>query len=338
MRLPMARLLDRVYGRVLGRVFGLLELLGRFGTQGLAASIVVGLALPWLAATMRPLLPLCILTFIVLTIARADADRLRAAIRRPGPLAAAALWLLVAPAATTAGLVALIGREGLDPGFLLGLALLGAAPPIMSGPAVASLIGIEPTLILGATLVTTFLSPLTSPIIADAVAGAAVPLDRTALALRLAAFLGLGTGLALAWRRIVGGQRIRARGRAIDGAGVVLYGLFAIAAMDGVPSAVAAMPGRAAAGLGLALAVSAITAAASVLVLRFVDAPDRLVLGYGAGQRNLGMLVAALGSSVPASTYLFFALAQIPIYLVPSLVRAFAPAAARAAPAQSPPP
>ena len=329
----MARLFDRV--------LDLLALIGRFGTQGLAASIFVGLALPWLAAAARPVLPVCILCFIVLTIARADEGRLRAAIRRPGPLAAAVAWLVVAPAAATSAIIALIGRDGLDPGFLLGLALIGAAPPIMSGPAVAALIGIEPTLILGATLTATFLSPLTAPVIADAVAGAAVPLDGGALALRLAVFLGLGTALALAWRRIVGPARIRARGRAIDGAGVVLYGLFAIAAMDGVPAAVIATPGRVATCLGLVFAVSGLATAASFIALRFLAPADRLVFGYGAGQRNLGMLVAALGAAVPDSTFLFFALAQFPIYFVPSLVRAFAPAPAmpdaRAAPIVSPP-
>jgi bile acid:Na+ symporter, BASS family len=322
MRAAMARPFDRLFDRILD----LLALIGRFGTQGLAASILVGLALPWLAAAARPVLPLCILSFIVLTIARADAARLRAALRRPGPLACAMLWLIAAPAATTAGIVWLIGRGNLDPGFVLGLALLGAAPPIMSGPAVASLIGIEPTLILGATLATTFLSPLTAPLVADAVAGAAVPLDQGALALRLAIFLGLGAALALIWRRVVGEARIRARGRAIDGAGVVLYGIFAIAAMDGVLAAAVATPGRVAACLALVFAVSGLAAAASLLVLRFLAPADRLVFGYGAGQRNMGMLVAALGAATPPSTYLFFALAQVPIYFVPSLVRLLAPA------------
>jgi bile acid:Na+ symporter, BASS family len=308
----------------MARLLDCLALIGRFGTHGLAASIFVGLALPWVAAAMRPVLPACILAFIVLTLARADTARLRAALRRPLPLAAIVVWLVAAPALATTGLIALVGRETLDPGFVLGLAIIGAAPPILSGPAVAAIIGLEPTLILAGTLCATFLSPLTAPVVADLVAGAAVPLDRGALALRLVLFLGVGTALAVLWRRVVGFERIRARGRAIDGAGVVLYGLFAIAAMDGVLAAVVATPGRVATCLGLVFAVSGAAAAASVAVLRFLPPGDRLVLGYAAGQRNMGMLVAALGPAVPGTTFLFFALAQFPIYLVPSLVRVLA--------------
>ncbi len=48
------------------------------------------------------------------------------------------------------------------------------------------------------------------------------------------------------------------------------------------------------------------------------------MVGYGAGQRNMGMIVAALGAGVPPSTFLFFALAQFPIYLMPWILSSFA--------------
>jgi BASS family bile acid:Na+ symporter len=38
----------------------------------------------------------------------------------------------------------------------------------------------------------------------------------------------------------------------------------------------------------------------------------------------MGMIVAALGAGVPPSTFLFFALAQFPIYLMPWLLRGLA--------------
>lgn len=48
------------------------------------------------------------------------------------------------------------------------------------------------------------------------------------------------------------------------------------------------------------------------------------MIGYGSGQRNMGLLVAALGAGVPPTTFLFFALAQFPIYLLPWLLRGVA--------------
>ena len=97
--------------------------------------------------------------------------------------------------------LSVVGRESLDPGLVLGLAMLAGAPPIMSAPAIAMLFGFEPTLIIAAILTTTVLAPVLSPIIADLVAGAAVPLDLTILVWRLVYLIG-GAILAAAALRI----------------------------------------------------------------------------------------------------------------------------------------
>jgi BASS family bile acid:Na+ symporter len=39
----------------------------------------------------------------------------------------------------------------------------------------------------------------------------------------------------------------------------------------------------------------------------------------------MGLLIAALGGSVPETTFLFFALAQFPIYLMPQVLRSLPP-------------
>ena len=44
----------------------------------------------------------------------------------------------------------------------------------------------------------------------------------------------------------------------------------------------------------------------------------------------MGLLIATLGASVPETTFLFFALAQFPIYLMPQILRSAAPALAAA--------
>jgi BASS family bile acid:Na+ symporter len=48
----------------------------------------------------------------------------------------------------------------------------------------------------------------------------------------------------------------------------------------------------------------------------------------------MGLLIATLGASVPETTFLFFALAQFPIYLMPQILRSAAPALV---PQQEPP-
>jgi BASS family bile acid:Na+ symporter len=49
------------------------------------------------------------------------------------------------------------------------------------------------------------------------------------------------------------------------------------------------------------------------------------MFGYAAGQRNMGVLIATLGAGVPETTFLFFALAQFPIYFMPQVLRSLAP-------------
>jgi len=308
----------------MNRLLDGLALIGRYGTQGFAISIFLGLALPQFAAAARPLLAVTIFVFVMITFARVDLREVRRLLRRPGPLVLASLWLIAAPALLTGLVLALVGRETLDPGLVLGLAMLGAAPPIMSAPAVAMILGLAPTLILASVLVTTSLAPLVSPLLADLVAGAAVPLDLDVLIRRLVILIGGAVAAAAVLRLALGEARIRAHKAHFDGIGVLMYFLFAVAAMDGVLAAAMADPARVAGFLALAFALSLSGFALAWLLLRPLPAADRFVLGYGTCQRNMGLLVAALGQATPDTTFLFFALAQFPIYLMPQLIRPFA--------------
>ncbi|HEX2137802.1 MAG TPA: Na+-dependent transporter [Microvirga sp.] len=301
-----------------------LALIGRYGTQGFAVSIFLGLALPQFAAAARPLLAVTIFVFVMITFARVDAKALAGLLRRPAPLVLATAWLVLAPATVVTLVLALIGREAIDPGLVLGLAVLGAAPPIMSAPAVAMLLGLEPTLVTAAVLLSTSLSPFVSPFLAEVVAGALVPLDLAVLIQRLVILIG-GATLAAALLRVgLGEARIRAHKAHFDGVGVVMYFLFAVAAMDGVLAAALTDPGRVARFLVIAFAISMGGFGAAMLLLRTLRPADRLVLGYGTGQRNMGLLIAALGAATPDTTFLFFALAQFPIYLMPQIVKPLA--------------
>ncbi|HEV7339763.1 MAG TPA: hypothetical protein VGO06_27595 [Bosea sp. (in: a-proteobacteria)] len=301
-----------------------LALLGRYGTQGFALSIFLGLALPQFSAAARPLLPVTIFCFTTVVFMRADFGVIAGLVRRPAKLVATCLWLLFVPALLIAGALALLGREALDPGLLLGIAIMGAAPPIMSSPAVAILYGFEPSLIIAGVILTTIVSPLIAPLLVDFLAGAAVPLDRLALTLRLVLFIGGGIVVAAAIRRWLGAARIRELKPNLDGFGVLMYFIFAIAAMDGVTKAAIERPGQVALFLGVAFLISAIGLASAWLALRRFPRSERFMIGYGTGQRNMGLLVAALGAGVPPTTYLFFALAQFPIYLLPWLLRGIA--------------
>ena len=298
--------------------------LGRYGTQGFALSIFLGLALPQFSAAARPVLPITIFCFTTVVFMRVDLSITAGLLRRPAKLAAACLWLIAAPVLLIGGAFLLVGRDALDPGLVLGLAIMGAAPPIMSSPAVAILYGFEPSLIIASVIVTTIISPIVAPFLVEVLAGAAVPLDRWVLALRLLIFIGGGMAVATMIRLWLGIDRIRAMKANLDGFGVLMYFIFAIAAMDGVTRAALDNPRLVLFMLGCAFAVSAAGLLSAWLVMRRLPSSERFMIGYGTGQRNMGLLVAALGAGVSPTTFLYFALAQFPIYLLPWLLRGLA--------------
>src|SRR4051794_11062892 len=118
------------------RLLDLFALIGRYGTQGLIASILLGLALPGAAAMTRPLLSACILLFITLTFARADLAIIRRILRQPKRLVLACLWLCLAPAVLIGAGATPARPPSPDPRMVLGPALIRAAPPPPPGPAV----------------------------------------------------------------------------------------------------------------------------------------------------------------------------------------------------------
>ncbi|TCR63551.1 sodium:proton symporter [Bosea sp. BK604] len=306
------------------RFAAFLAWLGRYGTQGFALSIFLGLALPQFSSAARPLLPVTIFCFTTVVFLRADFGIIAGLIRRPARLIAACLWLLAAPMLIVGLGLVLVGRAALDPGLVLGLAIMCAAPPIMSSPAVAIIYGFEPSLLIATTILTTLLSPIVAPLVVELVAGAAVPLDRWALTLRLIYFIGGGIVVAAILRRVLGGERIRAMKANLDGFGVLMYFIFAIAAMDGVTRAALERPTQVLTFLAVTFAIAASGLVLASLLLRNLKLPERFMIGYGTGQRNMGLLVAALGAGVPPTTFLYFALAQFPIYLLPWLLRGVA--------------
>jgi BASS family bile acid:Na+ symporter len=150
-----------------------------------------------------------------------------------------------------------------------------------------------------------------------------------------AKLLGLLAGAAIVAslvRRIAGQSWIDARMAHIDGLSVIALFVFAVALMDGMLNAAVNDP-RTVLGLtALAFALSLGLTALTTLVFARLGLAQALALGLAAGNRNMGVMLAAAGAAVPELTWLYFAIAQFPIYLLPAMLK---PLARRLAPAAS---
>lgn len=315
---------------ILASVSATLAAIGRSGAGGLALSLPAGLATPWLGAWLKPLLPLLVGLFVAVAFARIDLSRVRDIGRRPAALALATTWLVASLPLALWTALGLVGRDALSPGLVLGLSLQAAAAPILATPAIALLLGLEPTFALLTLTTHMAILPVVAPVLASFVAGDAVPLDGWAIARNLALLLvGAGVAAAIARRRWSLADIRRAQPQ-IDGANLVLFFLFAIAIFEGIAARFLQEPTYALACLALAFAIGLIGQAAGFVALRRrLPAGDAFVVGYATGNRNAGLMVAAMGGVLPPDTWLYFACVQGPIYLAPWLV---APLARRLAP------
>src|SRR5512143_3140083 len=301
----------------------ILALAGRHGTLLAAASIFIGLFVAPLSAAFKPYLGEAIILMLTLAFLRVNPEDLWAHWTRPGLIAAATVWvMLVVPLGLGAAFV-LIGLDRLAPGLYFMLVLQMSAPGLMSSPALAALLGLDVALTLASLIVSTAITPLTASLFTHIYLGTALA---SPLGFGLKLFLIIA-GCALAGaviRRVTGRNFIEAQRERIDGLSVLAMFMFAVAAMDGVTEHFRANPllviALTALAFVLALAMMAITA----MVFLRAGRARAFAIGLIAGNRNIGLMLAATGFVVPDIAWLYFALAQFPIYLLPHLLKPLA--------------
>ncbi|BBK34254.1 BASS family bile acid:Na+ symporter [Stella humosa] len=293
-----------------------LAYLGRNGTKVLAVGILVGLALPDLARSLKPWLPVAVAMTMVGSMLRLEWPEIARQIRAWPQVALTAAWLMLAAPV----LVAVVATAlPLPPGLVTAMVLSAAGPCIMSAPAICLLLGLDGALALVAMVIAHLLAPLTVPPLALGLVGVTLDIGMVELTLRLAGFVLGAAAVAELIRRLAGRQRMRDHGDAVNGFNMLVLVVFAIAIMDGVTAAALADPGLVLVYLAAALVFNAALQAAGWLAFRRAGAPAALAVGFMTGNRNMGLMWAALGADTAIGITLYFAVAQLPMYLFPAI-------------------
>lgn len=282
----------------------------------LAGSVFAGVALPDVAAALRPLLAPVVVGLMVLSMARLDWLAVLAHLRRTGRLVLVLAWLLIGAPLLAAGATAL---AGLPPGLAASVVLLAAAGPILSSPAFATLLGLDAPLALVTVVTATLLVPLAVPWAAAFLVPGEVDVSAAALAVRLSLLVFGSTALALLLRALAGPARMERWAPRVDAANVLLLVTFAILIMDGVRDALESAPGRVIAIAGLAFFTNLALQAVAAVLFRGWGGPTAATLALVSGNRNIGVLLAAMPAA-PPDFALFVALVQFPIYVLPALL------------------
>jgi BASS family bile acid:Na+ symporter len=294
-----------------------IDFAGTHATRLLGAGVLVGLALPPLATALRPLLLPAIMISLVLALVRLDWRAFGADARRPLLVAAMLVWFL---GASPAIVWLALGTLPLPAPVVTGLVLVTAAAPIMSGAAISLLVGLDAALAVVAIVTTTALVPLTLPPLAAALLGVALEVDLGTFMLRLASIVGGAFAAAWLTRRVVAEATIARHARALDGVTVIWMVVFAIGIMDGVAALALERPGYVVGATAAAFAANLLLQAVGAVTWLRQGRQRALTLGLLTGNRNMGLVLVALGAQASPELVAFFAVAQIPMYVLPGLL------------------
>jgi BASS family bile acid:Na+ symporter len=297
--------------------------LGRQGTRALAASIFLGLAVPPLAAYVKPHLGETVFVLLLFSYLRTDPTAFGRYLKAPGLTIVAALWVMVAVPLLFGAAYALSGIREAWPALYTIMILQMAITPITSSAAFAALMGLDVAFSLVALIVSNALSPITTVAFSYLFLGTSLfsPIE---LGIKLFLFFAASGAIAYAIRRVAGQEWIERQNEPIDGLNVISVFIFAIAAMDGVPRHVMADPLFAIELLVLIFVLTCALIGLSVLVFLRAGLDRGLVIGLLAAFRNIGVVMAAVGTSLPDLAWFYFAMVQFPIFLLPAVLRPLA--------------
>jgi BASS family bile acid:Na+ symporter len=294
--------------------------IGRYGTIAVALSILLGIVFPRLAALFKPVLGEAVVALLVLSFLRVHPAALGALARRPLVVLLASGWLMVLLPAAFALAFTAIGLNKTMPELYLILILQSCSPALMSAPAMAALMGLDVALTLACLLGSMALVPLVAGAVTHFFLGQAL-IEPIAFGLKLFALIGGSAVAAAVVRWFAGSKAIEANYELLDGLSVVAMFVFAMAAMDGVTAYALADPKLVAALTFLVFALSLGTIFITTLVFLAAGRQRAFAIGILTGNRNMGVMLAATGFAIPPVAWLYFGLAQFPIYLLPVVLK-----------------
>jgi BASS family bile acid:Na+ symporter len=244
-------------------------------------------------------------------------------VRAPGLAIVAALWVMVAVPLLFGTAYALSGIRESIPGLYTIMILQCAIAPITSSAAFAALMGLDVAFSLVTLIICSAISPVTTVAFSYLFLGSSLfsPIE---LGAKLFFFFAASGAVAYAVRRVAGQRWIERQKEPIDGLNVIAVFVFAIAAMEGVPRHVMADPLFAIELLVLIIVLTCALIGLSAVVFIRAGTDRGLVIGLLAAFRNVGVIMAALGASLPDLAWFYFAMVQFPIFLLPHLLKPLA--------------
>ncbi|MFN4163827.1 MAG: hypothetical protein ACK4GK_04585 [Ferrovibrio sp.] len=298
-----------------------LDYVGRHATKFLFGGVLVGLAVPPLAALLRPGLVVFLLLPLTMALMRLDWNAFHAYARRPLLVLPMVVFLLLACPLVV---FAVLEPLGLPRPLMEAIVLMAAAPPITGTVAISLILGLDAALAVIVMVIATALVPFTLPPLALMLLDIEIQMSLLEFMGRLALMVGVAFGGALLVRWRVKPEWLRENSRLIDGSSVVALVLFAIAIMDGVATKLMAQPGYVILATVSAFIANLLLQALGYVVGRHIfrlGQAAALTLGILTGNCNMGLVMVSLADRAVFDMVVFFAMGQLPMYMLPGLLQ-----------------
>lgn len=297
----------------------LLHLAARFGRACLVLGLVAGLALPGVAAALKPWLGELVAALLFLTAIRVGP---RAALGGIGllrrSLGMVVVLQLAAPLLALA-VVTILGISGA--GFAMAVVLVLAAPSITGSPNFAIMTGHDPAPAMRLLVLGTVLFPLTALAVLWGLPGiggigAVLGASQRLIVVILGA-VGAGFFLRRVWLPDLG-EVGRTR---LDGLAAIFLGVVVVGLMAAIGPLARSDPGQLAGWLAGAFAVNWGLQIFTFGLLRRRTMPELVPVSIIAGNRNIALFLIALPEAVMVPFLVFIGCYQIPMYLTPVLLK-----------------
>lgn len=294
-----------------------LRFLGNNASIALPVSVTLGVLFPALAELLSPILIPALLIPLTLSLVRIKTAQLLHSTKQWKTLLFLSVWLLIISPIIVWFAFTIIDIP--EP-IAMAAIITAAAPPVTACAAIALFLRLDAAIAVVVTVATMLVIPLTLPPVIQYLVGLTIEIELWQLSLRLIGFIFSAFSLAFIIKKFNNEEKIKAYAPILDGVSVIFISVFIIGVMRGVTDLLLKEPEF----VLLTLLVSSVLMISLYMISSIIfwrlGKNTAMAAGLVSGNCNLGLMYLVLADQAPLELLIFFAVGQIPMYCLPTLL------------------
>jgi len=295
----------------------ILRSLGNHAAVALPISVSLGLVIPSLSDALAPALVPALLIPLTLSLVRIQAGQLISTLKQWKLLILLCMWVLILSPVIISALLSLVHIP--EP-MAMAAIIASAAPPLTACAAIALFLRLNAALTVVITVITMLLVPITLPFLVYHLVGLDIDISLWQLSLRLTGFILAAFVLALGIKKMIKPAQIKTTAPILDGISVIFISVFTVGIMGSVTELFLQQPEFVWLTLAVSSAVIIVLYLLSTVIFWRLGASTAMAIGLASGNCNLGLMYLVFADQAPLELLVFFAIGQIPLYCLPSML------------------